>query len=486
MSGADEVGKKAAKAAKAVVEDAANLAGDAVDTAGEAVGKGVDAAKGALGAVGGMIGGLGTSLGSKITEAAGDGLDAAKGAADKVAGVVGDVAEGAADLAANAADKVGDVAGDVVDAAKGVLGGAAAGLADVTDGAASMAKAAGDKVSDTGAAALGAGVAAIGGITAMAGNVGTSAFNAVTGGAGAPSDTASGAGSDGGAGGQPPFSGLLARDNDGSDKGPGFLLPLFGVLGLLGLGYVGWYTISKGRPVETAPAAVAAPAAPAVPAWITAIGDALKGQFAWLSVAANGQNVIVSGEAPDAATKDAAFSAAEAAVKAAPEGANSLVIDNIKVVGDASGPVGAALATLGNNPDVAACGKAFTDTMAGRTINFVTGGATISGDNARLLDTLTAVATACKAHQIEIGGHTDSKGKPDSNQALSQKRADAVKAYWTGKGVAAEGLVATGFGETKPVEDVGDETANEKNRRIEFTVSAAGAAPAAAPAPEAK
>jgi outer membrane protein OmpA-like peptidoglycan-associated protein len=83
------------------------------------------------------------------------------------------------------------------------------------------------------------------------------------------------------------------------------------------------------------------------------------------------------------------------------------------------------------------------------------------------------VATACKAHKIEIGGHTDSVGKPENNQALSQKRADAVKAYWTAKGVAAAGLVATGFGETKPLEAVGDETANEKNRRIEFTVTAA-------------
>jgi outer membrane protein OmpA-like peptidoglycan-associated protein len=171
------------------------------------------------------------------------------------------------------------------------------------------------------------------------------------------------------------------------------------------------------------------------------------------------------------------------AVKATPEGANSDIIDNITVKGTTLTPIGAALAALGPNPDVAACNTAFATTMAGRTINFSTGGASIGGDNASLLNTLTAVANACKAHKIEVAGHTDSVGKPENNQALSQKRADAVKTYWTTKGVAAEGLVATGYGETKPVEPVADETANAKNRRIEFTVTDAAAAPAVAVEP---
>jgi outer membrane protein OmpA-like peptidoglycan-associated protein len=148
------------------------------------------------------------------------------------------------------------------------------------------------------------------------------------------------------------------------------------------------------------------------------------------------------------------------------------------VTGSTDTPVGAALAALGSNPTAAACNTAFGTTMAGRTINFSTGGASIGPSNASLLDTLTAVANACKAHKIEVSGHTDSVGKPENNQALSQKRADAVKTYWTTKGVAAEGLVAMGYGETKPIEPVADETANEKNRRIEFSVTEAAPAPA--------
>ena len=83
-----------------------------------------------------------------------------------------------------------------------------------------------------------------------------------------------------------------------------------------------------------------------------------------------------------------------------------------------------------------------------------------------------------------MAGHTDSVGKPENNLALSQKRADAVKTYWTAKGVAAGGLVATGYGETKPIEPVADETANDKNRRIDFAVTdIAAAAPAVTPPP---
>ncbi|NJR20350.1 MAG: OmpA family protein [Hyphomonadaceae bacterium] len=83
---------------------------------------------------------------------------------------------------------------------------------------------------------------------------------------------------------------------------------------------------------------------------------------------------------------------------------------------------------------------------------------------------------------LMLNGHTDTVGTPENNQALSQKRAESVKVYWTGKGVAASGLVAVGYGESKPLEVTPDETANEKNRRIEFTVTNAAAA---VPAPAA-
>ena len=496
MSGIEDAGKaalnKVVGAAGDSVDAAKNAAGGAVDAVGDAAGAGLDAAKGALGAVGGLFGGLA----GKAADLAGGAVDAAKDAVEGVADKAGDLAGGAMDAAKGAAgavgdmagglaDKAGDLAGGAMDAAKGALGG----VGNLAGDAADMAGNAAGKIGGAGVAAVAGGAAVLGGAAAGLGNLGKGAVGGVTGALGVSGSTTTLTG--GSDNGLPPMSARLDENERRGGGGGGFLLPLIGVAALGFLGYIGLQTIKTGDGTlfpkrEAAPAA--APAVAALPAWLSSIGDKLKATFAWLTLVVSGTSVIANGEADTQATKDNALKELTLAVKATPEGANADIIDNITVKGTTVTPVGAALAVLGANPNAAACNTAFATTMAGRTINFSTGGASIGGDNASLLNTLTAVANACKAHKIEVAGHTDSVGKPENNQKLSQKRADAVKAYWTGKGVAAEGLVATGYGETKPVEPVADETANEKNRRIDFAVTdaaavAAPATPAVEPAP---
>ena len=71
--------------------------------------------------------------------------------------------------------------------------------------------------------------------------------------------------------------------------------------------------------------------------------------------------------------------------------------------------------------------------------------------------------------RLAIEGHTDNVGQAAANQALSQKRAAAVKAYLVGKhGVDAARLEAKGFGATKPVAPNADEAGRQKNRRVEL------------------
>jgi OOP family OmpA-OmpF porin len=69
---------------------------------------------------------------------------------------------------------------------------------------------------------------------------------------------------------------------------------------------------------------------------------------------------------------------------------------------------------------------------------------------------------------LEISGHTDSRGSSDYNRDLSQRRADSVKTYFTSRGVNAGRLTSIGYGEDKPVADNRTSAGRGRNRRTEF------------------
>ena len=71
--------------------------------------------------------------------------------------------------------------------------------------------------------------------------------------------------------------------------------------------------------------------------------------------------------------------------------------------------------------------------------------------------------------KLGIEGHTDNVGAAAANQALSEKRAAAVKAYLVQKfQVDAARLSSQGFGPTKPVAPNDDEAGRQQNRRVEL------------------
>jgi OOP family OmpA-OmpF porin len=70
---------------------------------------------------------------------------------------------------------------------------------------------------------------------------------------------------------------------------------------------------------------------------------------------------------------------------------------------------------------------------------------------------------------IEVGGHTDSRGKDLYNLKLSADRARSVLRYLLDKGVDPSRLTAKGYGETKPIADNNTDEGRAKNRRVELT-----------------
>lgn len=72
--------------------------------------------------------------------------------------------------------------------------------------------------------------------------------------------------------------------------------------------------------------------------------------------------------------------------------------------------------------------------------------------------------------EIEISGHTDSKGSDDYNLNLSQGRSQSVVDYLISQGIESYRLSAHGYGETNPIDTNDTEEGRANNRRVEFTV----------------
>ena len=74
-------------------------------------------------------------------------------------------------------------------------------------------------------------------------------------------------------------------------------------------------------------------------------------------------------------------------------------------------------------------------------------------------------------YTLAIGGHTDAVGSDALNDKLSQARAESVRDYLVGAGIAASHLTsATGYGKHQPVADNATAEGRAKNRRVEIVI----------------
>mgnify|MGYP001229787701 FL=1 len=96
----------------------------------------------------------------------------------------------------------------------------------------------------------------------------------------------------------------------------------------------------------------------------------------------------------------------------------------------------------------------------------------LSNDAKVNLDKLVTVLNHYPDTDIEIQGHTDSRGSESYNQTLSEKRASEVNSYLLQKGIAGTRMKIKGFGETLPKYDNDTEEGRAQNRRVEFLITA--------------
>ncbi len=102
-----------------------------------------------------------------------------------------------------------------------------------------------------------------------------------------------------------------------------------------------------------------------------------------------------------------------------------------------------------------------------RSILFQTGKASFQKETDQVLQAMVAIFKEYPKADFGIGGHTDSVGPKSSNQALSERRANAVRDYLIANGINADRLTATGYGEDSPIANNKTRSGRKENRRVE-------------------
>lgn len=104
------------------------------------------------------------------------------------------------------------------------------------------------------------------------------------------------------------------------------------------------------------------------------------------------------------------------------------------------------------------------------TITFATGSATLTPASEAVLRNLAMAMTSPDLARIRfrVEGHTDTVGAPALNQALSERRAQAVRDWLIRQhGIEAHRLQAVGLGEQQLLVPTADDTPEPRNRRVQ-------------------
>jgi OOP family OmpA-OmpF porin len=105
-----------------------------------------------------------------------------------------------------------------------------------------------------------------------------------------------------------------------------------------------------------------------------------------------------------------------------------------------------------------------------RKILFDPGSASITADTQPVVDDIADILKKCPDLKMRIAGFTDSQGREQMNQQLSQQRASAVLDALRLRRVLVSSFDAIGFGEANPIATNDTEAGREANRRIEFSL----------------
>lgn len=171
-----------------------------------------------------------------------------------------------------------------------------------------------------------------------------------------------------------------------------------------------------------------------------------KANLFWADVDVSGQQIVLTGTAPDYLARDRAAELARMVWGV------THVDNRIRLVGESG-----------------TCQQEFDRFLSKERVEFAEGSAVIDPSSYNVLAMLAAIARNCDAN-IQVIGHTDGRGDGRANLELSKARALAVKTYLVRSGAAENHIDALGSGESQPVAENVTADGRARNRRIEFRV----------------
>lgn len=129
-----------------------------------------------------------------------------------------------------------------------------------------------------------------------------------------------------------------------------------------------------------------------------------------------------------------------------------------------------ALDPVAGLPTPEECVAEIEAVTSARKILFDPGSASITVETQPVVDDIAEILKKCANLKIRIAGYTDSQGREEMNQQLSQQRARAVLDALRVRRVPVSSFEAIGFGEADPIATNETEEGREANRRIEFSL----------------
>lgn len=262
----------------------------------------------------------------------------------------------------------------------------------------------------------------------------------------------------------------LALDSDDEPvrRGRGGLaiLTLLALAVLAGLGWLGYEVVRRAEAVERQVADLSAQTAQSAALSRQALERAAQAE-AEARAAAEGRQLA---EAETAQAREEADTARQEATTAT-ETASRAQAEAAAVRKRAEAELNRLEAALGQIAETRRTALGLVMNLGSDYLKFEFDKAELRPEDRELLSRIAGILLTSQDYTISVNGHTDDVGSDAYNQALSERRAQAVRDYLVKAGLPAEIFSVTGHGKSLPLVRGTSDAARAKNRRVELAVA---------------